>query len=90
MWYKVWRGIQADFADVPSIAVLIQLTVRLLLAAMLGGILGVQLEGVGQAAGRRQGALPLLTDCGLGDADSDRPPGVYRDPAARASPSAPP
>ena len=44
---------QADFADVPSISVLTQIIIRLLLAALLGGLLGLQREWVGKAAGLR-------------------------------------
>ena len=42
MMDAVWRGIQADFADVPGIAEVTQIVVRLLLAALLGGLVGFQ------------------------------------------------
>ena len=60
MWHEVWRGIQADFADVPSIAELAQIIVRLLLAAVLGGLLGIQRELIGKAAGLRTHMLVAM------------------------------
>ena len=60
MWHEVWRGIQADFTDVPGIAELAQITVRLLLAAVLGGLLGIQRELIGKAAGLRTHMLVAL------------------------------
>lgn len=60
MWQEVWRGIQADFVDVPSIAELAQIIVRLLLAAVLGGLLGLQRELVGKAAGLRTHMLVAM------------------------------
>jgi putative Mg2+ transporter-C (MgtC) family protein len=60
MWHEVWQGIQADFTDVPSIAELTQITVRLLLAAVLGGLLGIQRELIGKAAGLRTHMLVAM------------------------------
>jgi putative Mg2+ transporter-C (MgtC) family protein len=60
MWHEVWRGIQADFTDVPGIAELAQITVRLLLAAVLGGFLGLQRELIGKAAGLRTHMLVAM------------------------------
>jgi putative Mg2+ transporter-C (MgtC) family protein len=56
----VWRGIQADFSDLPGIAEVTQIVVRLLLAAVLGGIIGLQREHVGKAAGLRTHMLVSL------------------------------
>ena len=60
MWHEVWRGILADFTDVPSIAELAQIIVRLLLAAVLGGLLGIQRELTGKAAGLRTHMLVAM------------------------------
>ena len=60
MWQEVWRGILADFTDVPSIAELAQISVRLLLAAVLGGLLGLQRELIGKAAGLRTHMLVAM------------------------------
>ena len=53
MWHEVWRGLQEDFSDLPGPAAVTKLVVRLLLAALLGGLVGVQRERVGKAAGLR-------------------------------------
>ena len=46
MMDAVWRGIQADFADVPGLAEVTQIVVRLLLAALLGGLWGSNGSGL--------------------------------------------
>jgi putative Mg2+ transporter-C (MgtC) family protein len=60
MWQEVWRGIQVDFADLPGMMEVTQIVVRLLLAALLGGLLGFQRERVGKAAGLRTHMLVAL------------------------------
>jgi len=60
LWHEVWRGVQADFAVLPGIAEVTQIVVRLLLAALLGGIVGFQRERVGKAAGLRTHMLVAL------------------------------
>ena len=60
MMDAVWRGIQADFADVPGLAEVTQIVVRLLLAALLGGLVGFQRERRGKAAGLRTHMLFAL------------------------------
>jgi putative Mg2+ transporter-C (MgtC) family protein len=60
LWRAVWSGIQADFADVPGIAELTQIIVRLGLAALLGGLVGFQREHAGKAAGLRTHMLVAL------------------------------
>ena len=60
MMDAVWRGIQADFADVPGLAEVTQIVVRLLLAALLGGLVGFQRERRGKAAGLRTHMLVAL------------------------------
>ena len=60
MWQEVWRGIQADFSDLPGMTEVTQIVVRLLLAALLGGLLGFQREWVGKAAGLRTHMLVSL------------------------------
>lgn len=59
-WDEVWRGVQADFVDLPSVTVVTQVVVRLLLAALLGGLLGYQRERHGKAAGLRTYMLVAL------------------------------
>ena len=60
IWQEVWRGLQADFTDLPGIAEVTQIVVRLLLAALLGGLLGLQRELVGKAAGIRTHMLVAM------------------------------
>jgi putative Mg2+ transporter-C (MgtC) family protein len=60
LWQEVWRGVQADFSDLPGAAEVAQVVVRLLLAALLGGLLGFQRESVGKAAGLRTHMLVAL------------------------------
>jgi putative Mg2+ transporter-C (MgtC) family protein len=60
LWHEVWRGIQSDFADLPGVAEVTQIVLRLLLAALLGGLLGFQRELVGKAAGLRTHMLVAL------------------------------
>ena len=60
IWQEVWRGLQVDFTDLPGIAEVTQIVVRLLLAALLGGLLGLQRELVGKAAGIRTHMLVAM------------------------------
>ena len=60
IWQEVLRGLQADFTDIPGIAEVTQIVVRLLLAALLGGLLGLQRELVGKAAGIRTHMLVAM------------------------------
>ena len=60
LWHEVWRGIRTDFADLPGTAEVTQIVVRLLLAALLGGLVGFQRERSGKAAGFRTHILVAL------------------------------
>lgn len=60
LWQEVREAVQADFSDLPSLAVVIQISIRLILAATLGGLLGYQREKAGQAAGLRTHMLVAL------------------------------
>lgn len=57
---SVWQGIAADFSDLPSIANVVQILIRLLLAAGIGGLLGFERERAGKAAGVRTHMLVAL------------------------------
>lgn len=48
-----WSGIAQDFADVSDAQQALRLAVRLILAALVGGMIGLQRERVGKAAGLR-------------------------------------
>jgi putative Mg2+ transporter-C (MgtC) family protein len=60
VWYDIWQGIRADFADLPGVAAVTQLVLRLLLAALLGGPVGRQQERQGLEAGLRTHTLVAL------------------------------
>ncbi len=60
IWHEVWRGLQEDFSDLPGPAEVTKIVVRLLLAALLGGLVGLQRERVGKAAGLRTHMLVAL------------------------------
>ena len=73
--------LRAEFSDVPDAAQLTRIVVRLLLAALLGGILGYEREQKGKAAGIRTHMLVALgaalfvlvpQQAGMGIADMSR------------------
>lgn len=57
---EISEGLRADFSDLPSLAQVIRIAIRLLLAALLGGLLGYQREQVGKEAGLRTHMLVAL------------------------------
>jgi putative Mg2+ transporter-C (MgtC) family protein len=60
VWQEVWKSVQADFSDLPGVGAVTQLVLRMLLAILLGGILGYQRERLGKAAGLRTHMLVAL------------------------------
>jgi len=60
LWQEIWETIQADFSDLPGVAQVTQMTVRLLLAALCGGLLGSERERAGKEAGLRPHMLVAL------------------------------
>src|SRR5690349_14165028 len=60
VWQEIWRIIQADFSDLPGVTQVTQMTVRLLLAAFCGGLLGFERERAGKEAGMRTHMLVAL------------------------------
>lgn len=59
-WQQVGGAIASEFADVTDVAEMTRLTVRLLLAAVLGALLGLEREQKGKAAGVRTHMLVAL------------------------------
>ncbi|MEG2391779.1 MAG: MgtC/SapB family protein [Pseudomonas sp.] len=59
-WEEVLETLQAEFADIGDASQLTRITVRLLIAAVLGGILGFEREHKGKAAGVRTHMLVAL------------------------------
>lgn len=58
--HEVWQTLQTEFADIGDARQLTQITVRLLIAAILGGILGFEREQKGKAAGVRTHMLVAM------------------------------
>jgi putative Mg2+ transporter-C (MgtC) family protein len=50
---EIWATIVSEFSDVPDVLTITRITVRLVLAAVLGGILGYERELKGRSAGVR-------------------------------------
>lgn len=59
-WQEVQETLVAEFADITDPSQLTRVTVRLLMAAVLGGILGFEREHKGKAAGVRTHMLVSL------------------------------
>ena len=60
LWQEIWETIQADFSDLPGVTQVTQMTVRLLLAALCGGLLGFERERAGKEARLRTHMLVAL------------------------------
>ena len=60
LWQDIWKGVQADFSDLPDTEAVTQFMLRMLLAILLGGILGYQRERQGKEAGVRTHMLVAL------------------------------
>jgi putative Mg2+ transporter-C (MgtC) family protein len=60
IWQAVWQGVQEDFSDLLGVVEVTQLVLRMLLATLLGGLLGYQRERQGKAAGLRTHMLVAL------------------------------
>jgi len=57
---QVWDTIRDEFSDLPDAAGMTRIVVRLLLAAILGGIIGFEREQKGKGAGLRTHMLVAL------------------------------
>lgn len=53
MWQEIWATIISEFSDIPDLSTMTRLTLRLVLAAVLGGILGYERELKARSAGVR-------------------------------------
>lgn len=49
----IWHGLRLEFSDLPDVAQTTSLVVRFLLSALLGGLIGLERERSGKAAGLR-------------------------------------
>ena len=52
-WEVVWEAARQEFADLPDLAGLTRLVMRVVLATLLGGVLGYERETKGKDAGLR-------------------------------------
>jgi putative Mg2+ transporter-C (MgtC) family protein len=59
-WQQVWMTLCAEFSDFPDAAQVTRIILRLLLSAILGGILGYEREQQGKSAGLRTHMLVAL------------------------------
>jgi putative Mg2+ transporter-C (MgtC) family protein len=59
-WEKSWLIVQQEFSDLGNVEDITRLCVRLLVASLLGGLLGWERESVGASAGLRTHMLVSL------------------------------
>ncbi|CDS53616.1 Mg(2+) transport ATPase protein C [Polaromonas sp. CG9_12] len=60
MWQQVGQTIASEFSDLPDAAQVTRILLRLTLAALLGGLLGIEREQKGKAAGVRTHMLVAM------------------------------
>ena len=60
VWQAIWNTVVSEFSDIPDIAQVTVITLRLMVAATLGGLLGYEREQKGKAAGLRTHMLVAL------------------------------
>jgi len=60
LWQEIWRTVVSEFSDIPDAAEMTRISLRLLIAAALGGLLGYEREQKGKAAGLRTHMLVAL------------------------------
>ncbi|WP_343889297.1 MgtC/SapB family protein, partial [Aeromonas salmonicida] len=53
MWQEIWKTVLSEFADIQDIQQMTQIVLRLLVAGLLGGLLGYEREQKGKSAGIR-------------------------------------
>ena len=53
MWQEIWATIVSEFSDIPDLSTMTRITLRLVVAAVLGGILGYERERKARSAGVR-------------------------------------
>ena len=60
MWQEIWATIVSEFSDIPDISTMTRITLRLAVAAVLGGILGYERELKARSAGVRTHMLVAI------------------------------
>jgi len=59
-WQTIGQTVVSEFSDVPDLAQATRIVLRLMLAALLGGLLGLERENKGKAAGVRTHMLVAM------------------------------
>ncbi len=60
MWQEIWNTVLSEFSDIPDATQVTRITLRLLVAATLGGLLGYERERKGKSAGVRTHMLVAI------------------------------
>lgn len=60
MWQEIWNTVLSEFSDIPDATQVTRITLRLLVAAVLGGLLGYERERQGKSAGGRTHMLVAM------------------------------
>lgn len=60
MWQEIWNTVLSEFSDIPDATQITRITLRLLVAAILGGLLGYERERNGKNAGVRTHMLVAI------------------------------
>lgn len=60
LWQEIWSTVLSEFSDIPDAAQITRITLRLLVAAILGGLLGYEREQKGKSAGIRTHMLVAI------------------------------
>jgi len=60
MWQEIWNTVLSEFSDIPDATHITRITLRLLVAAVLGGLLGYEREQKGKSAGVRTHMLVAI------------------------------
>lgn len=53
MWEEIWSTVLSEFSDIPDASTMTRISVRLVVAAVLGGVLGYERELKARSAGMR-------------------------------------
>jgi len=61
LWQEIWSTVLSEFSDIPDAAEMTRISLRLVIAAALGGLLGYEREQKGKAAGLRTHMLVALS-----------------------------
>jgi putative Mg2+ transporter-C (MgtC) family protein len=53
MWQEIWTTVVSEFSDIPDLSTMTRIVLRLVLAAILGGVIGYERERKASSAGVR-------------------------------------